>query len=144
MTPAAFILAAALATSAPNLNLSCTGATLVQDGSAVTLRDNRGYEVEATGTGSGVGSVSFTVRLQIRDGVGRMNVPNAATGGMRGDAGWFPVKDLIVNDDEITGKVRLALLSTSRFSIDRRTGGITTSGGFSGTCQKEDDTRRAF
>jgi hypothetical protein len=58
-----------------------------------------------------------------------------------GNDGWFIVNDLWINDDEITGIIRLNALNKPKLRIDRRSGQITIAGGlsdFSGQC----DVRR--
>jgi len=137
-------LAIAAPVQAPDLNLTCPGATLVRNGSAVTVQDNAGYSVNGVATSSGMQSVSFTVRVRIKGGVAQVNIPPSVTGGASGKAGWFNVKNLLVSDDEISGLVRIGLLSSSRFAIDRRSGIISTDGGFSGQCRKDDEAARAF
>ncbi|WP_133243758.1 hypothetical protein [Sphingomonas pokkalii] len=63
----------------------------------------------------------------------------------KGTNGWLPVKKLVVTDGEISGMVQVDLLTASRFRIDRRTGELTTSGGFRGVCTKlEANDKRAF
>ena len=48
--------------------------------------------------------------------------------------GWLPVKKLAVNDMTISGKISMGLLDSSSFTIDRISGIITSSGGFTGKC----------
>lgn len=60
-----------------------------------------------------------------------MRLPSSVVPDMTSNkAGWFKVKDLVVNDREIMGKVAMNFLASSRFRIDRRTGVMTSSGGY--------------
>ncbi len=66
-----------------------------------------------------------------------------------GNGGWFMVNDLWVNDDEITGLVRINALNKPKLRIDRRSGQITLEGGFadfSGQCDliRSDAPQRRF
>ncbi len=66
-----------------------------------------------------------------------------------GNGGWFIVNDLWVNDDEITGTVRINALNKPKLRIDRHSGQITLAGGFadfSGQCDlvRPDAPQRKF
>lgn len=90
-------------------------------------------------------AVSFRVELRVTNGVASMRVPKIATGGYEGEANWFPVKNYLETPGEFSGRVRFGLFAgSSTFRIDRRTGEISTSGGFSGTCTKQDLTQHKF
>lgn len=54
-----------------------------------------------------------------------------------GHDGWFTVNDLWINEDEITGIIRINALNKPKLRIDRRSGQIAIAGGlsdFSGQC----------
>lgn len=141
-------LAASPAHAADELLLICDGVTYTNVESARTtgaVADNQGYSAGASITTTRPGEVPFRVQFRLLDGAARMNVPAFASGGAKGDANWFPVSNLAVSDSEITGRVKFGFwYGSSNFRIDRRTGTMTTSGGFNGGCQKQDITQRAF
>lgn len=88
-------------------------------------------------------TIQGTVDVRIIDGNAEMLVPAVFTGGV-GGAKWRKVKNLVITDSEITGKVGLGLLSSSTFRIDRLSGVLISNGGFRGQCTKVDQTTRAF
>lgn len=140
-----------LAETAPidsELLLVCEGGTLSNMQTAetyVSAYNNRGYRVDGNATTREPGRIDYSVKLRIRDGIGEMSVPDLVVPELSsGKQGWFPVKDLKIGDDEISGRVRFNFVSSSSFRIDRRTGDISTSGGFVGKCVKQDLSQRAF
>ena len=52
--------------------------------------------------------------------------------------GWFPIYDLVLGKDEISGRYTLNSMNKPRFRIDRRTGVIEAKGAsyFHGLCRK--------
>lgn len=66
-----------------------------------------------------------------------------------GNDGWFIISDLWINDNEITGTIRINALNKPKLRIDRRSGQISISGGFSdfsGQCDvvRNDGPSRKF
>lgn len=146
-----FLLAIALQGASPaseELFLVCDGGTAANATTSTTnaiVRDQYGNEVSGTASTSEPTNVNFRVQFRMLNGAAEMNVPTVATPQLRGgQAGWFPVKKLVVSDTEISGNVSYNFMSSSRFRIDRRTGIMTSSGGFNGTCVKRDLSQRAF
>jgi hypothetical protein len=139
----ALILAAEVPTE--ELLLVCDGAVMtdVSADSEGEIYDNRGNSLHVRGSSSTPGSVPFRVQVRIRGAVAEMNMPPAA-GGTRAADGWRQVKQFTMTENEITGRVRVGLISAASFRIDRRTGLITSSGGYAGQCRKEDLSKRAF
>jgi hypothetical protein len=64
-----------------------------------------------------------------------------------GEGGWFAVKDLVITDDAITGKVAINFAQHPNLRIDRRSGSVALDGkvgSFAGQCEKLDPNARAF
>jgi hypothetical protein len=102
-------------------------------------------------TDSGRKSFYGSGYIEIVGGNARVKLPSPMvpllSGG--GNGGWFTVSDLWVNDDEITGVIRLNALNKPKFRIDRRSGQISITGGFSdftGQCDavRADGPQRKF
>lgn len=49
---------------------------------------------------------------------------------------WQRAEQVKITDDQITGNLRTTIFSKSTFTIDRRSGVISTSGGYTGVCRK--------
>jgi len=128
--------------------LVCDGSTFTVAPTSQTnalVTDNNGYMASGSVTSSRPASVGFQVRLRIIGGDAEMNIPAIAAPTIsNGNGGWYKVKDLKIGENEISGKIRMNWFDSSIFRIDRRTGQITSEGGFSGTCRKEDLQKRAF
>ena len=144
-----YLAAGALATSstvacaqATELLLTCEGSTVANVTTSQTVArasDSSGASAEGSASTSQPMRVPFTVQFRLENGLPSMHIPASAVQGAQGNAGWFPVTDFVATDSEFAGKVRLGFLyGSSRFRIDRRTGQITTSGGFEGSCRKEE------
>lgn len=148
MLGALIFLAAEAAQPVEEMLLVCEGSTLTNLTTATTtarLADNQGYAVDGRASTSEPRSVDYTVHLRIRGSAAEMTVPALVMPEFNSSkSGWLPVKQLVISENEITGRVRYNFLSSSTFRIDRRTGDITSSGGFRGKCRKQDLTQRAF
>lgn len=133
---------------ADELLLKCDGTSLARLNTSTTtadVRDSNNHSATGEASTTEAVRIPFQVMVRIKDGTAQMNVPGLAAPEINdGKAGWFPVKSLIVSDDEITGKVRFNLFASSTFRVDRRTGAISTSGGYTGSCVKQDLSQRAF
>lgn len=131
-----------------DLSLTCRGSVL----GAVPVETTSVSAVTSTGgraVGSGVRSevVSRDVDLSFRieQGQAKLRLPSALLPQIRsGNAGWFKVSNLTVTENEISGRVAINFLSRPTFRIDRRTGEISSSGGFHGVCAADDLTQRKF
>jgi len=129
-----------------SLLLSCAGASsgvAATSSSSAVVYDNQGRQVTARGSTIEPVTIYGTVEIKLFDGIAEVLVPSQFTGGSGGTK-WRKVKNLVVTETEITGKVGLGLLSSTTFRVDRRTGSLTSNGGFRGQCIKVDESQRAF
>lgn len=78
----------------------------------------------------------------LKDGKASLKPPMIAY--YKGRDGWWEVRELVVTDTEIGGRIKYNMFASDRFRIDRRTGELTSTGGFSGQCRKLEKTERAF
>jgi hypothetical protein len=89
-------------------------------------------------TDSGRKSFHGSGLIEINGSNARIKLPSALVPLLNsGNGGWFVVNDLWVNDDEITGVVRINGLNKPKLRIDRNSGTIVIDGGFgefSGQC----------
>lgn len=141
-------LAAALVAPQDELLLICEG-TMIADvgGSSTTASVSGSYGQSATGQAytTRTGQVGVSVQFRMVNGQAQINLPSAALPALNSaKEGWLNVKDLSISDTQIAGKVRLNFLNSSRFRIDRRTGVMTSDGGFQGVCQKQDVRENRF
>ncbi|MFL9457720.1 MULTISPECIES: hypothetical protein [Nostocales] len=131
--------------SGQNLTLICYG-----EGRKPTVANRYGYEwndrrhryeasnrVELT-----TGDFDSEVQVEIRGSQGKIHltgklIPPIHSGG---DNGWWPLYDLQVSPDRITGKYRMNELNKPRVNIDRRSGRIAIDGieKFRGECNSGD------
>ena len=121
--------------------LLCTGSTLTSTPTGQTsaiVSDNNGNFAVGTSTSNDIKKDVIQVRLRVIGANADFFVPAGFN-----NSGWRKVKDLKIGNDEISGKITYWLNKTT-FQIDRRTGVMTTSGGFEGICKKEDLQKRAF
>lgn len=85
--------------------------------------------------------------FEMKDGAARARFPRKIRpAGMPND-GWADIKDLSVTDDQITGIVKLGIMTKPKIAIDRRTGSVSVRGAigdFFGTCQAFKGSERAF
>lgn len=125
------------------LHLICPGSSTAMAPSRSVTGGVYGSEGSVTGsaTESELVTKVGTTEFKLENGSATIRPPMGFVA-RKGKAGWFPVKNLTVSEDEITGELTVALLETSRFRIDRRTGEITTSGGYRGICSLATDTRK--
>jgi hypothetical protein len=80
--------------------------------------------------------------VEIAGHMGRIKLPEPMIPPLNTrDDGWFKIKELVVNEDEITGKVTINFLNSKTLRIDRHSGLMTIEGGgssFSGQCEAVD------
>lgn len=139
----------AAAPSANDMRLICrgTGERSVEShswGTAFT----RHHTVSAVGGSSQLDQFDEQMDIDIDGQVAKVRVPRRflppAHGG---EGGWFAVKDLVVADDAITGKVMINFAQHPNLRIDRRDGSVALDGkvgSFAGQCEKFDASKRAF
>jgi hypothetical protein len=134
--------------AALELSLLCRGTgQMVAPVQTTTVQgaDNLGYGVSANATTSAVVAYDTTAGFRLQNGTATMRIPGMFLPQMHGgQAGWFKVKNLQVSEREITGKVSINFMNSSTFRIDRTSGQLSTSGGFTADCEPEDLTKRRF
>ena len=129
------------------LNLSSAARAPPGDGGteSVATRNNWGGASTSYGTRQGLVTIDTLISFRMSDGAAMLSVPAALLppihGGKRGE---FRVRELQVSERDIVGKIKINLLNTASFRIDRISGRLTSSGGFQGDCEPEDVTRRKF
>lgn len=90
------------------------------------------------------------VQVEVADGRGRIHLTGKLVAPIHsgGVEGWWPLDDLRVSQDTITGRYRLNGMNSPRVAIDRRSGRIRIDGieHFRGDCQAGDwvDRNRRF
>lgn len=129
-----------------DLHLICEGATAVQVPTSQTtgvVTTNRGGMAVGSSVTTEAGAVAMTVQFRIRNGLAELSTP-AYSGVRQNKSGWAKVKDLVTTDDEFAGKVGAGWIGSSRFRIDRRTGTMTSSGGYQGQCRRLEQSERQF
>lgn len=144
----ALTAAPALAKTPPDMLLVCDGSTLAMAPDSQTTMgvvDNEGYAATGSAVTSSRADVPFTAQLRIESGEARMSLPAFVAPEISSSkGGWYKVKALVIDDRRITGKVVFNFISSSSFEIDRRTGTMTSAGGFHAQCRAVDLSERAF
>ena len=99
----------------------------------------------AWGQSVGTRPVPFDDQVNIEigeDGTGRVRMPRMMLPGLRGGKdGWFEIKKVEINDDEIKGVVQVNILNSPKLHLDRIQGRVSIngkSGSYSGQCQPYD------
>ena len=148
----ALILFCPLLVCAESMTLSCDGQGSVAATQSTTV-NQYDYKTKENKTGivqtqvrrpfSGSGTV------EISSGTGRMRIPDPMIPAlMSGDSnGWYPIENLFINDQEITGVVHINFLSQPKLRIDRMTGKLSMTGGagdFSADCSAQDVSKKKF
>jgi hypothetical protein len=130
------------------LNLTCRGEStgLATVGTeSYSTANNYGGAATSYGTRQGLVTIDTLITFRLANGEAMLSVPAALLppihGGKRGE---FRVRELVVSERDITGKIKINMLNNSSFRIDRISGRLTSSGGFQGDCEPEDVTRRKF
>ncbi len=115
-------------------------------GSAFAFSGNR--SAQAFGTSTQSDQFGEQMDIDVHNGSARVRVPRRFLPPFHGgDGGWFDVSNLVVNDDEITGKVQINFAQHPNLRIDRRSGSVALDGkvgSFAGQCEKYDPTQHAF
>jgi hypothetical protein len=140
--------AAVAQTAAPTkLRLVCEG--VQQTPEPVDYHPRLAHE-GGPAAGSGVGlethmtSSRDKMQIEVTGVSGRLRLPAtlAAAHHARTESGWLPLTDVIVSEEEITGRFKLSAFTTAHLRIDRTTGEVVSHGGgdFTGVCDKAPDT----
>lgn len=137
-----------LQVAAPDLQLTCvgnvTGAIPVET-TSVNAQSAWGSTANASGVRSEIATAEVSVGFRLQGGKAQLRIPSELLPQWRGGKnGWFEVRDLMVSEREITGKVAVNIFMRPTFRIDRYTGELSSSGGFQGKCQTQDVTERKF
>lgn len=134
-----------------SLTLICYGS-----GSGYTAQSYSGYSYNPRskrfepqfGTTLGRDGFSSDVQVDIWRGRGRIHLTGKLVSPIHsgGTDGWWPIDDLMVTRDRITGRYRMNGMNKPRLEIDRRTGiiRIKAATSFTGRCDAGDWRSQAF
>lgn len=142
----AAMLTLAQGDAAPSIRLRCDGRTslLVEHD---TFRSLKSGGVSTT-TSYGRRRDEARVLFEMADGAARLHLPpELVTAVHGGDTdGWWPVSELRIGDDAISGRIRINLVNKPSFRIDRVNGDIELSGlmPFRGQCENTAGQPRKF
>lgn len=126
---------------------------LTCDGTARGVSESTSYRQLAKGGSSTSTSYSATrykerVLFELVDGVARIHLPRSLVTLVNSgsDDGWWPVADLKVGDDAISGHIRINFVNKPSFRIDRLNGDIDLAGlqPFRGQCENHAGEERKF
>ena len=144
----ALVLAAAQADAAAEkpIRLRCDGKTniLVAHDSFRSLKSGG----VSTATSYGRRRDEERVLFEMADGAARLHLPSALVTAVNsgGQEGWWPVSDLHVTADTISGRLRINIVNKPSFRIDRVNGDIELNGlmPFRGQCESTAGQERKF
>ncbi len=146
----AMLAMAALAQDPPRdapLRLRCDGAIhVLTESSSLRFLKSGGV---STSTRYGTRRDDDSVLFELKDGAARVRLPHAMLTAVNsgGDAdGWWPVGELRVTEEMITGRLRENLVNKPGLRIDRMTGRIDLGGAypFRGQCERDTQLERKF
>lgn len=127
------------------LNLICRGsgiATKSESANINTYDPKTKKYVTSTAQSMGKEPFNGVAVVEISGHMGRIKLPEAMVPPLNTkDDGWFRIKDLMVNDDEIDGSIKVNFLNSKSLHINRHSGLMTIDGGgssFSGQCEAVD------
>ena len=110
--------------------------------------NSRGESATAFGSGQQLSQFGEQLDIDIASNTARARVPRRFLREFHGgEEGWFDVKDLVISDSSITGKVAINFTNHPDLHIDRRTGSVSLDGkvgAFAGQCEKLREDQRAF
>lgn len=131
------------------LRLICrgTGEHRVENFGTAFAFSRRGTST-AFGVGTQMDQFGEQLDIDIISGRVKVRVPRRMLPKLHGGVnGWFDVSELVIEADEIRGKVKLNFNEHPNLRVDRRTGSVALDGkvgSFAGQCEKDDTTRHAF
>ena len=141
-------LLAMMLSDSPTLSLRCIGTVVVtaQTGETNTAaQDSRGNAAAATSVMTGPIQATLETGFEMAGGNASVFLPVEMRPAFSRDKdGWFPVKDLAVANNSITGNVKMSFARSTAFKIDRNTGVLTTRNGYRADCTPVDRTVRKF
>ena len=127
---------------AETLHLTCQGGgtAIYYSRSTSRVADADGQEVGQVRSETGAReSFGSDAEIEINDSGGRIRLPNAIIPTLHGGSGgWFELRDLAVNERQISAKAAVNILNKPNIRIDRyaATISIEAKGGrFYGTCK---------
>ena len=130
------------ASTPQQVTLACPGSGTVQASqTASTSTYNNQTKKYESGTATTTARQPFngSVHVELSGQLGRIALPKPMVPLLSsGSDGWFPVGKITSDAKEITGQVTINSLNKPKLHIDRVTGEITISGGFSdftGKCE---------
>ncbi|NTV91796.1 MAG: hypothetical protein HGA72_00520 [Chlorobiaceae bacterium] len=135
-----------------NLNLLCQGSGSATKSETTYINQydpkTRKYS-RTTAQTSSKQPFDGIVVVELSDGQGRIKLPDPMVPPLNTrDNGWFTIRNLVVNTNEITGTVKVNFLDNKHLRIDRRSGLLIIDGGdssFSGKCSAvNQNTPRQF
>lgn len=153
MRPSLLAVALTLLAAAPaqalDLKLRCDGVVTYLDSEvfSTTVVDAFGYPRSTLATTSRLRDQRAIVRIEIHDGAARIQMPQALVPLFRrgGQDGWWPIDELVVGEDEITGQVRMGALTKYALRLDRTHGELRLGHeDFQGACALDDPSQRKF
>lgn len=113
--------------------------------SSAVVTDSFGNSAVGNSVDTEVREIDAVIQLKLNGSDPRVNIPRILAPDIASSkAGWYRVKDLEISDEYIKGKVVFNFISSSRFEIDRRTGVLTSTGGFQGMCEAAEINERKF
>lgn len=125
-----------------SLYLVCNGEGISQGTSttSASATDNHGNEAQATGVTDTPVGYTDQATIEIRPDHARVRLPLAIVPNIHGGegGGWFEMRNVVIADREITGKVAVNFLNHPAVRIDRLSGNIAINGkggSFTGSCQ---------
>ena len=139
-------LALQAAAADPSIRLRC-------DGHADGLTEHTGYRLLQKGglsttTSFGHRQTGERVLFELVEGQARLHLPKALITAVNsgGEDGWWPVADLKVTDEAISGRIRINVINKPSFRIDRYNGDIDLQGlqPFRGQCESRLGQERKF
>ena len=120
-----------------DLDLVCNGVGEKLEGQTDYDWDHKHHEFKEH-TSLGTAQVGGTAQVEIHDGQGRVRLPKSLLPVLSsgGSGNWFPIHDLNIGADRITGSVKINGLNKPGLSIDRRSGRLKLDGmeSFDATC----------
>ena len=138
------ILACMLSTSAiaQEFYLECDGVASVKIDNDTTI----GFDYSTMITTTSEEKLREIVRIDINKTEEKIKIPNSFIRGLEklstsAKDGWYEIKDLEVNENEIKGKFKLGIIFSPKFLVSRYTGDISIKGNgksFIGACKKLD------
>lgn len=152
MRRVAIALAALLGSPAlaEDFHLICSGSGVADHSDTITTNINKsdGKTEQRTTTVDNQVPFQGDATVEIVDGVGRIHLPVGILPDVSGGKdGWFELRNLVVEQNQITAKAAVTIFNRPNVRIDRQAGSLSIDGNigrFSGACRLHDPEKRAF